>query len=133
MPILSIREERGRRCTMDTGFWVNYGWYQSKSLSHRPYLTCHHDFKNLLCKTRSPFQPTQKNFVKHLLAFFVFVMVSLALVCADKGYIPFWPDFLEPNGIKLRYGVNRHFDEFGTTNCASVKFQSKCTYNPYFN
>ena len=70
--------------------------------------------------------------LKYVFAFFAFILVTLAPVYADEGYIPFWPDFLEPNGITLRYGVNRHFDEFGTTNCASLKFQTKkCTYNPY--
>ena len=29
-------------------------------------------------------------------------MVSLATVSADEGYIPFFPDFLEPDGIGYR-------------------------------
>ena len=40
--------------------------------------------------------------LKHVLAFFAFIMVSLASVYADEGYIPYWPDFLEPDGITLR-------------------------------
>ena len=40
--------------------------------------------------------------LKHVLAFFVFMVVSLAPVCADEGYIPFFPDFLEPDGIGFR-------------------------------
>jgi len=30
------------------------------------------------------------------------MVVSLAPVCADEGYIPFFPDFLEPDGIGFR-------------------------------
>jgi len=52
--------------------------------------------------TKSPFQPTQWDFVKHLLVFFAFIVVSLAPVYADEGYIPFFPDFLEPDGIGFR-------------------------------
>ena len=37
--------------------------------------------------------------LKHVLTFFAFIMVSLATVSADEGYIPFFPDFLEPDGI----------------------------------
>ena len=40
--------------------------------------------------------------LEHVLAFFAFIMVSLASVYADEGYIPYWPDFLEPDGITLR-------------------------------
>ena len=40
--------------------------------------------------------------LKHVLAFFVFIVVSLAPVSADEGYIPFFPDFLEPDGIGFR-------------------------------
>ena len=40
--------------------------------------------------------------LKHVLAIFVFIVVSLAPVCADEGYIPFFPDFLEPDGIGFR-------------------------------
>ena len=43
--------------------------------------------------------------LKHVLAFFAFIMVSLASVYADEGYIPFFPDFLEPDGIKIRNGT----------------------------
>ena len=43
--------------------------------------------------------------LKHVLAFFVFMVVSLAPVYADEGYIPFFPDFLEPIGIKYRVGI----------------------------
>ena len=37
--------------------------------------------------------------MKHLLAFFAFILVTLASVYADEGYIPF---FLEPDGIGFR-------------------------------
>ena len=40
--------------------------------------------------------------LKHVLTFFAFIMVSLATVSADEGYIPFFPDFLEPDGIGYR-------------------------------
>ena len=40
--------------------------------------------------------------LKHVLAFFVFIVVSLAHVYADEGYIPYFPDFLEPDGIGFR-------------------------------
>ena len=41
--------------------------------------------------------------MKYVLAFFVIIVVSLASVYADEGYIPYFPDFLEPDGIKFRY------------------------------
>jgi len=40
--------------------------------------------------------------LKYVLAFFAFIVVSLAPVHADEGYIPFFPDFLEPDGIGIR-------------------------------
>ena len=40
--------------------------------------------------------------MKHILVFFAFILVSLAPVFADEGYIPFFPDFLEPDGIGFR-------------------------------
>ena len=40
--------------------------------------------------------------LKYVLAFFAFIVVSLAPVHADEGYIPFFPDFLEPDGIGFR-------------------------------
>ena len=40
--------------------------------------------------------------LKHILAFLALILVSLAPVYADEGYIPFFPDFLEPNGIGFR-------------------------------
>ena len=40
--------------------------------------------------------------LKYVLAFFVFIVVSLAPVFADEGYIPYFPDFLEPDGIGFR-------------------------------
>ena len=40
--------------------------------------------------------------LKYVLAFFAFIVVSLAPVYADEGYIPFFPDFLEPDGIGFR-------------------------------
>ena len=40
--------------------------------------------------------------LKHVLTFFAFIMVSLAPMSADEGYIPFFPDFLEPDGIAIR-------------------------------
>ena len=40
--------------------------------------------------------------LKHVLALFAFIVVSHASVCADEGYIPFFPDFLEPDGIGFR-------------------------------
>ena len=40
--------------------------------------------------------------LKHVLAFFAFIVVTLAPVHADEGYIPFFPDFLEPDGIGFR-------------------------------
>lgn len=40
--------------------------------------------------------------MKHLLVLFAFILVSLAPVNADEGYIPYFPDFLEPDGIGFR-------------------------------
>ena len=40
--------------------------------------------------------------LKYVFAFFAFILVSLAPVSADEGYIPFFPDFLEPDGIGIR-------------------------------
>ena len=40
--------------------------------------------------------------LKHVLTFFGFIMASLAPASADEGYIPFFPDFLEPDGIGIR-------------------------------
>ena len=40
--------------------------------------------------------------LKYVLAFFAFILVTLASVKADEGYIPFFPDFLEPDGIAIR-------------------------------
>ena len=41
--------------------------------------------------------------LKYVLALFVLIVVSHASVCADEGYIPFFPDFLEPDGIKVKW------------------------------
>ena len=54
--------------------------------------------------------------LKHVLAFFAFIMVSLASVYADEGYIPYWPDFLEPDGITLRYAEYHLETEFAIPN-----------------
>ena len=40
--------------------------------------------------------------LKYVFAFFAFILVSLAPVSADEGYIPYFPDFLEPDGIGFR-------------------------------
>jgi len=40
--------------------------------------------------------------LKYVFAFFAFILVSLAPVYADEGYIPYVPDFLEPDGIGFR-------------------------------
>ena len=40
--------------------------------------------------------------LKYVLAFFAFILVTLAPVYADEGYIPFFPDFMEPHGIGFR-------------------------------
>ncbi|MEE2717050.1 MAG: hypothetical protein VX610_06455 [SAR324 cluster bacterium] len=40
--------------------------------------------------------------LKHILAFLALILVSLASVSADEGYIPYFPDFLEPDGIGFR-------------------------------
>ena len=40
--------------------------------------------------------------LKYVLAFLALILMSLAPVCADEGYIPFFPDFLEPDGIGFR-------------------------------
>ena len=40
--------------------------------------------------------------LKYVLALLALVVVSLAPVYADEGYIPFFPDFLEPDGIGFR-------------------------------
>ena len=48
--------------------------------------------------------------LKHVLAFFAFILVSLAPVYADEGYIPYFPDFLEPDGIGFR-GPAEHYNK----------------------
>ena len=40
--------------------------------------------------------------LKYVFAFFAFILVSLAPLHADEGYIPYFPDFLEPDGIGFR-------------------------------
>ena len=40
--------------------------------------------------------------LKYVFAFFAFILVSLAPVFADEGYIPYFPDALEPDGIGFR-------------------------------
>ena len=40
--------------------------------------------------------------LKYVLAFFAFILISIAPVSADEGYIPYFPDFLEPHGIGFR-------------------------------
>ena len=40
--------------------------------------------------------------LKYVFAFFAFIEVTLAPVDANEGYIPFFPDFIEPNGIGFR-------------------------------
>ncbi len=40
--------------------------------------------------------------LKYVLAFFAFLLVTLAPVHADEGYIPYFPDFMEPDGIGFR-------------------------------
>ena len=40
--------------------------------------------------------------LKYVLALLALVVVSLAHVYADEGYIPYFPDFLEPDGIGFR-------------------------------
>ena len=49
--------------------------------------------------------------LKYVFAFFAFILVTLASVFADEGYIPYFPDFLEPDGIGFRgpaENVTRH-------------------------
>jgi len=41
--------------------------------------------------------------LKSLLLPLLLLLTALP-VQAEEGYIPFWPDFWEPNGIKIRYG-----------------------------
>ena len=50
--------------------------------------------------------------LKHVLAFFVFIVVSLTPVNADEGYIPYFPDFMEPDGIGFRGTA-----EYSIVNC----------------
>ena len=52
--------------------------------------------------------------LKHVLTFFAFIMVSIAPVSADEGYIPFFPDFLEPDGIGIRADSEEEKDIFKT-------------------
>ena len=40
--------------------------------------------------------------LKYVFTFFAFLVVSLAPVYADEGYIPYVPDFLEPDGIGFK-------------------------------
>ena len=40
--------------------------------------------------------------LKHVLALLALVVMSFAPVCADEGYIPYFPDFLEPDGFGYR-------------------------------
>ena len=61
--------------------------------------------------------------LKHVRAFFAFIVVPLAPACADEGYIPFFPDFLEPDGIGFK-GPS----EIKYHNC----WTSYSGYPPYF-
>ena len=63
--------------------------------------------------------------LKHVLAFFVFIVVSLAPVCADEGYIPYFPDFLEPDGIGFRGTAESKF-----LGCWTTDSSSACSDNP---
>ena len=40
--------------------------------------------------------------LKYVFVFFAFILVSLAPLYADEGYIPYFPDLLEPDGIGFR-------------------------------
>ena len=84
----------------DTGFWVIYRWYQSKSLSHRSYLTCHLVFRNPLCMKHSPFHPTQRAFVKHILVLFTIILALIPVVKAEEK------SWYEIDGIRFRYVTN---------------------------
>ena len=61
--------------------------------------------------------------LKYVFTFFAFIVVSLAPVYADEGYIPFFPDFLEPDGIGFK-GPS----EIKYHNC----WTSYSGYPPYF-
>ena len=69
--------------------------------------------------------------LKHILAVLALILVSLAPVHAEEGYIPYWPDFLEPDGIGFRRPAeNTHIicitssdvDPCGQSNPAGVPF-----------
>ena len=51
-------------------------------------------------------------------------MVSLASVNADEGYIPYFPDFMEPDGIGFRDNA-----EFMIYTCWTTH-SSECSYPP---
>ena len=63
--------------------------------------------------------------LKHAFVFFVFIMVLLAPVYADEGYIPFFPDFLEPDGIGFRGTAESKF-----LGCWTTDSSSACRDNP---
>ncbi len=78
--------------------------------------------------------------LKHVLAFLAFMMVSLVSVHADEGYIPFFPDFLEPNpiGWKIRYGlINSDYpltiNKYIITKQSNVNVQQQDVFGSKFN
>ena len=54
--------------------------------------------------------------LKYVFAFFAFIVVSLASVHGDEGYIPYFPDFLEPDGIGFRGPADIGIDNCWTPN-----------------
>ena len=64
------------------------------------------------------------NMLKHILAFLALILVSLAPVHADEGYIPYFPDFLEPDGIGLRGPA-----EINTNACWRIFTSSQWSWN----
>ena len=83
----------------DTGFWVKYQWYQSKSLNHRFHLTCYYVFRILICMVYGLFQPTQRAFVKHILVLSVIIFISIQTVYAE---------YANKYGIKYRFAANQN-------------------------
>jgi len=61
--------------------------------------------------------------LKYVFAFFAFILVSLAPLFADEGYIPYFPDFLEPQGIGFRGPSSIYGDSCWTSHsdCSSYK------------
>ena len=67
--------------------------------------------------------------LKYVLALLALVVVSLAPVSADEGYIPFFPDFLEPDGIGFRGTAELRYHACWTSNSSDACYDNPAGTN----